>query len=596
MGKDSEGPLLSATAAGAALGLAAGIGAALPTHDYLFALPGGFAERATHWLLNNGGPVGLFLGRKGVVLLVHTGLGAAVGLGGGIGLRIAGVRSGSVLARTPVLGALAALGAAIGMGWMWSHRGIAAGPGPLLLLAAGLAFWSGAGASLLARVCRWIGAHPRWIAAPFLTAMALVLFLGDSIPHLAETPGDILPVRAPHPVLLIGLDAASWANLGPGIAEGRLPNLARLREQGAYGDLQSLEIALSPIVWTTIVTGQRPEDHGIRDFALDGVPYTSNSRTAWAFWDLLPRFGLRSAFHYWWASWPAEAVDGRIVTDRFDTPGLEGRVHPPDDLPPLEAIMEAARRATPEVSALVGSRGEALPSEFDARHRAKLDVLRRFLERDELVTSMGEAGLRSLEYSLYGVYLRGIDAVGHKFWRWHYLHSSPRLARWVYGPPDADQALLGPVVDRMNELTDAWVGRLLRAAGPDMNVVVVSDHGMTASMSQTAAAGSESETGNHHPSGLLLLAGPDVRPTVVVRGATVYDVFPTILYLLGLPVAENLPGRVLTEALSDDTRRTRPLRRIARYGPRPDGDIRPIASRQDHEYLDRLRELGYVVD
>ena len=195
-----------------------------------------------------------------------------------------------------------------------------------------------------------------------------------------------------------------------------------------------------------------------------------------------------------------------------------------------------------------------------------------------------------------GVYLRLPDAVGHKFWRWHYRERAPRLSAWVYGPPQPEEAaVLGPVVERAHRQVDRWLGELVAAAGPDTNIVVLSDHGMTTTVPVSTRDKPEPETGSHHRSGLLLMAGPDLRPGVRIRGASVYDVTPTVLHLLGLPVPEDLPGRVLAEALAEPTR-ARPLARIARFAPRPEEDRTPIASEGDADVLEGLRALGYVVD
>ena len=50
------------------------------------------------------------------------------------------------------------------------------------------------------------------------------------------------------------------------MSEGKLPNFARLRQEGAYGRLQSSPPLLSPVIWTTIATGKTPDQHGIGHF------------------------------------------------------------------------------------------------------------------------------------------------------------------------------------------------------------------------------------------------------------------------------------------------------------------------------------------
>src|SRR5205807_3366854 len=70
-----------------------------------------------------------------------------------------------------------------------------------------------------------------------------------------------------HPrVLLIGVDGADPAMLERLISTGKLPAFARLRREGAFGRLRSREPLLSPVVWTTIATGRKGQDHGVLDF------------------------------------------------------------------------------------------------------------------------------------------------------------------------------------------------------------------------------------------------------------------------------------------------------------------------------------------
>ena len=63
------------------------------------------------------------------------------------------------------------------------------------------------------------------------------------------------------------------------------------------------------------------------------------------------------------------------------------------------------------------------------------------------------------------------------------------------------------------------------------------------------------------PDGLLLAVGDGIRAGAMLHGASVLDVAPTILYLMGLPVARDMEGRVLTEML-DERLRPRPPRHL----------------------------------
>jgi predicted AlkP superfamily phosphohydrolase/phosphomutase len=341
-----------------------------------------------------------------------------------------------------------------------------------------------------------------------------------------------------------------------------------------------------------MVTGVGAKKHNIQNFTVDGVPYTSNSRQAFALWEILPRYGLRSAFHYWWASWPAEEVDGLIVSDRFLEIELSERVAPEDKLSELDAVGDAARFDATTVESLIGGFPD---SSFAQRHERKIDVLDKILERDEVATALGLSALKG-NYDLVATYLRAPDAVGHKFFMWHFHDRHPTLARWLYGDPDADQATLAPLADLVYQVIDEQLGRLIEAAGDDVNIMIVSDHGMTVSVPSRKSTKDEPETGGHHPSGVVLLAGPDIRGGASIRGATVYDVLPTLLYLLDLPVPDDMPGRVLSEAIGDELRANRKLAYSAPLGSRDSGDPTPIPTGDDEAYLEQLRALGYVVD
>src|SRR6266542_3226350 len=139
-------------------------------------------------------------------------------------------------------------------------------------------------------------------------------------PVEADDPPRPAGSRAAHaPVILIGLAGA-----------GRMPNLARLVREGRSLVLKSFVPILSPVVWTTIATGMTPDLHGVLDFQeVDpqtgaSVPISGRSRRLPAVWNVASAEGLRVGVVGWWATHPAEEVNGFFVSDRASSILLEG--------------------------------------------------------------------------------------------------------------------------------------------------------------------------------------------------------------------------------------------------------------------------------
>ena len=65
--------------------------------------------------------------------------------------------------------------------------------------------------------------------------------------------------RLAKKVLLIGWDAADWKVIHPLLDAGYLPTLERLVNEGIIGNLATLDPPMSPMLWTSIATGQTAE-------------------------------------------------------------------------------------------------------------------------------------------------------------------------------------------------------------------------------------------------------------------------------------------------------------------------------------------------
>lgn len=145
------------------------------------------------------------------------------------------------------------------------------------------------------------------------------------------------------------------------------------------------------------------------------------------------------------------------------------------------------------------------------------------------------------------VYFTGIDTVSHLYWHFTFPEEFPE-----YQVPEREVRQFGDVIPRYYALIDGYIDGLLAAAGPETTVLVVSDHGFGATGYLPWWGGHDSITPGAPvaPPGVLLLAGPGIAHLETRLEAQVLDIAPTLLHLMGLPAAEDMPGRALVETLA----------------------------------------------
>jgi tetratricopeptide (TPR) repeat protein len=412
------------------------------------------------------------------------------------------------------------------------------------------------------------------------------------------------PARQGARVLLVGLDGADWNLIDPLRAAGRLPNLDAILKRGAGARLRTISPVLSPVLWTSIATGKKPEKHGIVDFLAtsretgEKVPVTSNLRRARPLWQILGDYGLRSNVIAWWATWPAEPLRGALVTDRvaYQLFGIEGDRNDPSGKTYPPALYERIRplvRTPAEVSQADLERFiPALGRErLEKRYPDLIQEFRTLLASTQSYSAIALQLIRGEPADFQAVYLEGIDTASHLFMRYR----PPR----VEGVSAQEVAWFGQVVDRFYEYQDELLGSLLAAAGKGATVVVCSDHGFRSDQNRPPgdariAAGRAAEW--HRKYGILALAGSEVVSGTHLPDASILDVAPTLLELFGLPVAEDFDGRVLREALRPEFLAGFPPRTVVTYEPsvlkRVSED--PIASAADAAIRQKLTSLGYL--
>ncbi len=415
-------------------------------------------------------------------------------------------------------------------------------------------------------------------------------------------------------LVVIGVDGADWKVIDALSAEGRLPNLTRLRRAGVSGPLRTLDdIPLSPAIWTSVATGKRPAKHGVTWFLVDQadgtrVPVRSHNRRAKALWNITAEHGLAPTTIGWWATYPAEDVgEGVVVSDALGVHGFGATAREGDD----------GRKTHP---ASLYARVDAL---VPPEHQLPFDFVRRFLAIDEAawraerfdparasrpdpenpvhlfqqyaVTAQGYTAIaeellaeRDAELSL--VYYEQVDSFSHLFMK----YAPPRLP-WV---DDEGFARYRDTVHEWYAYQDELLGRLLEHVDLSTTaVLVVSDHGFKSGarrIKSTEVVDVARAHLDHETDGILIAAGPHLLAGATVDGASVLDVAPTVLHYLGLPVGKDMDGRVLTELFTPEFVAANPTRYVSTH---EDGAAPAVAPTEDYDAsdnLDALRALGYA--
>jgi predicted AlkP superfamily phosphohydrolase/phosphomutase len=262
-------------------------------------------------------------------------------------------------------------------------------------------------------------------------------------------------------VLALAFDGADYALVQRFVAEGRLPTISRLAREGAFGPLRSTIPAFTPTAWSSFLTGLNPGRHGIFNFTTNPNRGTQKlesaaSRAGTPIWGLLGAAGIRSAYIAVPFTYPAEPLDGIVVT------GYGGPERP--QILPASAE-ERIFAAYPDLVTAHHPMAERWWENFPA-------YTERLLEHADEVAGVCKLVFElEPELGLLCVDFMSTDHVGHL----GYSRFDPE-----HPAHEPDQT--GDEILRVYERVDAACGELIEAAteryGEEPTVLIFSDHGM----------------------------------------------------------------------------------------------------------------------
>lgn len=328
----------------------------------------------------------------------------------------------------------------------------------------------------------------------------------------------------------MGLEGVDWSSLVASIQAGGLPTLAALLRSGIHGPLTAPAPQLAASLWTALITGQYAHTHGVLHALepLQGArgtgPVSRPTVRSATLAAILSASGLTVNQIGWPVSHPVEQLRGVAVSDRFAREGRTDSLSRSGGWPwitPQSAAKEIfARRSTP------ADVEEVALAQFVPANLVQQPTLGRLQEVCRAVIAESLTVFHSAKWSIQ----RALSDCT--------LCSFPAVSRLRQAlgsvlSSDEKQLVGSEILGGCYEHLDMLLGQLIASAGEDTTIVLV---GMGHSGS---------------PQPRIVVQGPGlVEGATLHATASVLDITPTLLTLLGVAVAKDMDGQVWTSLLA----------------------------------------------
>jgi predicted AlkP superfamily phosphohydrolase/phosphomutase len=238
-----------------------------------------------------------------------------------------------------------------------------------------------------------------------------------------------------------------------------LPTLSSLMRQGTWGELESSIPCITVPAWASMLSSRDPGVLGVYGFRNRAdTSYSqmtvanSTSIKVKRVWEYLGEAGKQSVVIGVPQTYPVRALNGHLVSC-FLTPGVESAFAYP-------AIFKQ------EVLQIVPNYGFDVK---DFRTTDKARLLQQLIDFAEVQFTLLKHTIQAKPWDFLMHVNMGVDRIHHGFWRYH----DPQHRLHEPGSPFKN------AIRDYYRMVDTMAGELIRLAGDDVNVLVVSDHGVT---------------------------------------------------------------------------------------------------------------------
>ncbi len=190
-------------------------------------------------------------------------------------------------------------------------------------------------------------------------------------------------------IIILGLDGATWKVLLPLIDRGHLTNIARIRNNGATGVLESIVPPITGPAWVSMATGKNPGKTGVYDFMarrdshfMDNVITSQDIQKHGSYWDILNKHGYRTLIFNHPMLYPPYKING-IMVSGIGAPEGGKITYPPEVRSQIDRIVENYRTSVDWNSNKYYQNKELLISDLKTFTDQQFKVVQHFLRTEE---------------------------------------------------------------------------------------------------------------------------------------------------------------------------------------------------------------------